>query len=143
MQHQNPSLYEMITQRISGDLDLQQVNGNDQVILSVLDNLRRILNCRAGALNHLPDYGLPDMSHIPHGMPGSAHSLITTMRLVLLKYEPRLESVAITLLPQQAPGQLEYVMETQIKRMGPLTFGTTVTSGGKFLVRHLRHHMTL
>jgi len=43
-----------------GDLDLQQVSEENQVILSVLDNMQRILNCRAGTLAHLPDYGLPD-----------------------------------------------------------------------------------
>ncbi len=60
--HNTPSLYEMLTGNFSGGLDLHQVSEQNQVILSVLDNMQRVLNCRAGTLAHLPDYGLPDMT---------------------------------------------------------------------------------
>jgi type VI secretion system protein len=60
----------MLTGNFTGGLDLHQVNEQNQVILSVLDNMQRILNCRAGTLAHLPDYGLPDMTKILQGMPG-------------------------------------------------------------------------
>ncbi len=58
----SPSLYEQLLGNFTGGLDLHQVSDENQVILSVLDNMQRILNCRAGTLSHLPDYGLPDMS---------------------------------------------------------------------------------
>lgn len=45
--HNTPSLYEMLTGNFTGGLDLHQVNEQNQVILSVLDNMQRILNCRA------------------------------------------------------------------------------------------------
>ncbi len=143
MRHQTPSLYEMLMQSFSGEMELRQVSGNDQVILSVLDNLQRILNCRAGVLDHLPDYGLPDMSQILQGITGSAHGLMTAMTAVLLKYEPRLAGVAITLVPQRRPGQLEYIMEAELKGIGRFTFGTTFTSEGRILVRHLRQQRYL
>ncbi len=143
MPHQNPSLYEMMMHNFSGEMELHRISGSDQVILSVLDNLQRILNCRAGTLSHLPDYGLPDMSQILQGMPGSAYSLITTMTLVLLKYEPRLEGVAIRLLPQSLPGQLEYSIEAELKGIGLITFGTAFSAQGKMLVRHLRQQRFL
>ena len=59
-----PSLYELLLQNFAGELDLHQVAEEDQLTLSVLDNLQRILNSLAGTLSHLPDYGLPDMSLI-------------------------------------------------------------------------------
>jgi hypothetical protein len=37
------------------------------------------------------DYGLPDMTKILQGMPGTAHELMGTLSAVLLKYEPRLK----------------------------------------------------
>lgn len=64
-----PSLYEMLLGNFAGGLDLHNVSEENEVILSVLDNMQRILNCRAGTLTHLPDYGLPDMSKILQGMP--------------------------------------------------------------------------
>lgn len=36
------------------DLPLEVVNEEDQVILSVLDNIQRILNARAGTISHIP-----------------------------------------------------------------------------------------
>lgn len=80
---------------------MQAVSENTQVILSGLDNMQRILNTRAGSLKHLPDYGLPDMTKILRGMPGTAHQLIGTLSQVLLKYEPRLKGIQVTM---QEPG---------------------------------------
>ncbi len=47
-----PSLYEMLTFSFSGELPLEQVSERDQLILSVMDNMQRIINCRAGTLAH-------------------------------------------------------------------------------------------
>jgi len=135
---QNPSLYELLLQNFTGELDLHQVREEDQVLLSVLDNLQRILNCRAGTLSHLPDYGLPDMSQILHGMPGSAHGLMGTMTHMLLKYEPRLAAVDIELLPQVLPGHLEYTVAVELHDGMRATFGTTLAPEGRVLVRHLK-----
>ena len=48
--HNAPSLYEMLTGNFTGGLNLSQVSEENQVILSVLDNMQRVLNCRAGTL---------------------------------------------------------------------------------------------
>lgn len=135
---QNPSLYELLLQNFTGELDLHRVREEDQVILSVLDNLQRILNCRAGTLSHLPDYGLPDMSQILQGLPGTAHGLMDTMTRTLLKHEPRLDAVSIELLPQTQPGHLEYALKVKLKDGARATFGTTLAPEGKVLVRHLK-----
>ncbi len=82
--HNSPSLYETLLGNFAGGLDLHQVNEQNQVILSVLDNMQRILNARQGTLSHLPDYGLPDMSKILQGLPGTAHQLMNTLSGVLL-----------------------------------------------------------
>ncbi len=134
----NPSLYEMLLQNFDGELDLYRVGEEDQHTLSVLDNLQRILNSRAGTLSHLPDYGLPDMGLILQGLPGSAHGLMRTMADTLLKYEPRLAAVNIELLPQALPGHLEYALDVQLKGGEQVTFGTTLAPEGKVLVRHLK-----
>lgn len=138
MGEQNPSLYELLLQNFEGELDLHRVREEDQLILSVLDNLQRILNSRAGTLAHLPDYGLPDMSHILQGLPGTAHGLIETMRATLLKYEPRLAAVQIDLLPQTRPGHLEYALDVALRGGTRATFGTTLAPEGKVLLRHLK-----
>ncbi|MCP1446051.1 type VI secretion system protein [Pseudomonas sp. GGS8] len=134
----NPSLYEMLLQNFNGELELYRVSEEDQHALSVLDNLQRILNSRAGTLSHLPDYGLPDMGLILQGLPATAHGLMGTMVDTLLKYEPRLAAVSVELLPQVQPGHLEYALDMRLKGGARVTFGTTVGPEGKVLVRHLK-----
>ena len=138
-----PSLYEMLLGNFAGGLELHQVSEENQVVLSVLDNMQRILNCRAGTLSHLPDYGLPDMSKILQGMPGTAHSLLTTLSATLLKYEPRLQRIAVVMLDQHAPGELRYAIDAELKDIGLVRYGTEFMPEGRVLIRHLKRQQYL
>ncbi|EHN8843592.1 type VI secretion system baseplate subunit TssE [Enterobacter hormaechei] len=141
--HNAPSLYEMLSGNFSGGLSLNQVSEQNQVILSVLDNMQRILNCRAGTLAHLPDYGLPDMTKILQGMPGTAHQLITTLSAVLLKYEPRLSRVNVVMQEQMQPGELRYAIDAELKGVGLVRYGTEFMPEGRVLIRHLKQQQYL
>lgn len=136
--HNAPSLYETLYGNFTGDLDLSLVSEENQVILSVLDNMQHILNCRAGTLAHLPDYGLPDMTKILQGMPGTAHELMGTLSAVLLKYEPRLKSIRVILLDQTVPGELRYAIDAELKGVGLVRYGTAFMPEGRVLIRHLK-----
>lgn len=133
-----PSLYEMLTSNFTGGLDLHNVSEENQVIMSVLDNMQRILNARQGALSHLPDYGLPDMTKILQGMPGTAHELMGTLSAVLLKYEPRLKSITVVMMDQEIPGELRYAIDAELKGIGLVRYGTAFMPEGRVLIRHLR-----
>lgn len=141
--HNTPSLYEMLSGNFSGDLSLNQVSEQNQVILSVLDNMQRILNCRAGTLAHLPDYGLPDMTKILQGMPGTAHQLITTLSAILLKYEPRLSRINVVMQEQIQPGELRYAIDAELKGVGLVRYGTEFMPEGRVLIRHLKQQQYL
>ena len=67
--HFQPSLYELLKGGFAGGLELHQISDRDLVILSVLDNMQRILNTRAGSLAHMPDFGLVryDTDFMPEG----------------------------------------------------------------------------
>ncbi|XTZ36954.1 type VI secretion system baseplate subunit TssE [Salmonella enterica] len=138
MNSKSPSLYEILTGSFSGELPLSAVSEEEQVILSVLDNIQRILNSRTGAVSHLPDYGLPDMTKILQGMPGTAHQLIEKLSKVLLKYEPRLQSINVSLQEQEVPGELRYTIDAQLKDVGLVRYGTEFMPEGKVLLRHLK-----
>ncbi|MBU5601282.1 type VI secretion system baseplate subunit TssE, partial [Citrobacter sp. S55_ASV_140] len=103
-----------------------------------LDNMQRILNTRAGSLKHLPDYGLPDMTKILQGMPGTAHQLISILSQVLLKYEPRLKGIQVTMQEQEAPGHLRYAIDAELQDLGIVRYGTDFTPEGRVLIRHLK-----
>ncbi|QCT86747.1 type VI secretion system baseplate subunit TssE [Escherichia sp. E4742] len=133
-----PSLYETLFGNFTGGLDLNQVSEQNQIILSVLDNMQRILNSRAGTLAHLPDYGLPDMTKILQGMPGTAHEMMGTLSTVLLKYEPRLKKITVVLLEQVVPGELCYAIDAELKDVGLVRYGTEFMPEGRVLLRHLK-----
>lgn len=143
MPRNSPSLCEMLYGNFVGDLDLQQVSEENQVILSVLDNMQRILNCRAGTLAHLPDYGLPDMTKTLQGMPGTAHQLLKTFSDVLLKYEPRLKNINVILLDQHIPGELRYAIDAELNGVGLVRYGTEFMPEGRVLLRHLKQQQYL
>ncbi|WP_314418764.1 type VI secretion system baseplate subunit TssE [Pseudescherichia vulneris] len=136
--HNAPSLYDILYGNFTGDLDLNQVSEQNQTILSVLDNMQRILNCRAGTLAHLPDYGLPDMTKILQGMPGTAHQLMGTLSAVLLNYEPRLKKIEVVLLDQTIPGELRYAIDAELIGVGLVRYGTEFMPEGRVLIRHLK-----
>ncbi|NHB94096.1 type VI secretion system baseplate subunit TssE [Photorhabdus cinerea] len=138
MKQMRPSLYEMLTLNFNEDLDINQVSKQEQVILSVLNNMQRILNCRAGSLTHLPDYGLPDLNTILQELPASSQRLIATIEHTLLAYEPRLKQVNVTLLPQLEPAHLRYDINAELKGVGLVRFSTEFVPEGKVLIRHLR-----
>lgn len=138
-----PSLYETLYGNFTGGLDLHQVSEQNQVILSVLDNMQRILNCRAGTLAHLPDYGLPDMTKILQGMPGTAHELMGALSAVLLRYEPRLRKIAVVLLEQNIPGELRYAIDAELNGIGLVRYGTEFMPEGRVLLRHLKQQQYL
>ena len=143
MLYTTPSLYEILYGNFSGGLELHQVSEENQVILSVLDNMQRILNARAGALAHLPDYGLPDMTKILQGMPGTAHQLMSMLSDVLLKYEPRLKRVTVAMLDQTIPGELRYAIDAELKGIGLVRYGTDFMPEGRVLLRHLKQQQYL
>lgn len=138
-----PSLYETLFGNFAGGLELHQVSEENQAILSVLDNMQRIINCRAGTLAHLPDYGLADMTKILQGMPGTAHQLISTLSAVLLKYEPRLRKITVVMLEQTRPGELRYAIDAELKGVGLVRYGTEFMPEGKILIRHMKQQQYL
>lgn len=138
-----PSLYDILYGNFEGDLELDAVSEENQVILSVLDNMQRILNSRTEALAHLPDYGLPDMTRILQGMPGTAHQLMHTLSGVLLKYEPRLKRIDVVLLEQSMPGELRYAIDAELKEGGLVRFGTEFMPEGRVMIRHMKQQQYL
>lgn len=133
-----PSLYEILYGNFTSGLELHQLSEENQVVMSVLDNMQRILNARAGSLAHLPNYGLPDMAKILQGMPGSSHLLMGVLSTLLLKYEPRLKNVEVVILEQIQPGELRYAIDAELKDVGRVRYGTEFLPEGKILLQHLK-----
>ena len=132
-----PSLYDMLLGHIDGEA-LEDHDDNTLEILSVQANIRRILNTRAGALKHVPDYGLPDLTEVYKNLPASVHDLRNQMEGALLKFEPRLSSVGIEINDNRDPGLLvSFTMVCQLKKAGLVRFGTYFEPPGRMRVERI------
>ncbi|MBK5142210.1 type VI secretion system baseplate subunit TssE [Budviciaceae bacterium BWR-B9] len=132
-----PSLYESLMGNFKSGIAVDEVNEQTQTILSVMDNIQRILNSRAGAIKYLPDYGLPDLSLIYQELPSSAHSLMRAIQHTLLMYEPRLYAVELTLEPGGKDMILSYTLTCHLKEIGLVRFGTYFMPEGRAILRRL------
>ena len=61
-----------------------------------------------------------------------------TLSAVLLKYEPRLKKITVVLLEQHVPGELRYAIDTELKGIGLVRYGTEFMPEGRVLIRHLK-----
>ena len=126
-----PSLYDMLLGHIGGE-PLDRHDDRTLECLSVQQNVQRILNTRAGALKHLPDYGLPDLTNIYKALPASAHQLRDQMEATLLKYEPRIRSIDVAILENDDPGVLvSFEMTCHLRKAGLVRFGTYFEAPGR------------
>ena len=71
------------------------VGGGTDPVRSVVSHLGYLFNSRRGALPHLPDYGLPDVSEIYRDLPDSIDPLSSELRRIIERYEPRLARVRV------------------------------------------------
>jgi type VI secretion system protein len=98
---------------------------------SIQDHLTRIFNSRRGALTHLPDYGLPDLTSVYQELPYSIEALACAVRLCVERYEPRIKHVRV--VPQAARNG-EHVIRMLITGVigadEPLRLQTYFMSGG-------------
>lgn len=133
------ALYEKLTGCFTDGQPLEALPDSLQLVRSVLDNIQRILNSRSGALKHLPDYGIPDLSMVYKNLPSSAQDLRTHMRKTLLKYEPRLTELNIHLSESQDNMMiLCYQLDCSIEKIGSVVIDTYFMPEGVVNVKKAR-----
>lgn len=125
------SLYDSLFGFFQSGSVVNETDEKMQTIISVMDNIERILNSRAGAVKHLPDFGLPDMSMIYQALPTSAYELMRAMQHTLIKYEPRLSAVNISLQKSDDSMVLSYELTCHFKEGGLVKYGTFFMPDGR------------
>lgn len=133
------SLYDILYGYFESGIPIDDVAENEQTIISVMDNIERILNSRSGAIKHMPDYGLPDMSTIFQALPSSAYILMRAIEQTLLTYEPRISSVDINFEEKNNDTMvLAYELICHLKEGGLVKYGTYFMPDGKAFLKYTR-----
>lgn len=62
---------------------------------SIIENLRMVLSTRQGSVQHLPDFGMPDILQLYFESGNSIDPVKKEIQNVILKYEPRVCDVQV------------------------------------------------
>jgi len=89
------ALYDVILGRYQDGGELSEFPSEDDHMKSIHDHLIRLLNARQGVLQHMPDYGLPDLDQMYQELPYSEQDIAFSVKKVIEKYEPRLVNVRV------------------------------------------------
>lgn len=105
------SLFERLT------LGQEEAVPNEDV--SIRNNLSRILGMHQGAVQALPDCGLPDFNDLRMSRSELQMALCTAIEHNILCYEPRLCKPSVTSLPQSADAPFTMFFSIQATKVGP------------------------
>ncbi|AWM79166.1 type VI secretion system baseplate subunit TssE [Gammaproteobacteria bacterium ESL0073] len=113
----------------------KQFDDEAAITLSVANHLAKMLSTRAGSVQTLPDYGLPDLNDLNLSLHDSLQqSRIAIERFVEL-YEPRLSEVRVVTLPRtHDPLNLSFSIEGMIEVDGikrEVSFGASLNGSGQ------------
>lgn len=102
---------------------------------SILKNLERILNSRAGMSPACDGYGIPDLTQIVNGVPERARDIERALEQCIRQYEPRLTHVEVEHVPD-AHGPMTACFKVRAaastgKSAEDLWFETVVVSSGR------------
>ena len=110
------------------------------LVESVKSNLQQMLNVREGSVSSLPDYGMPDFNDLIYEFPDAIYQLQVAIRRFLLRYEPRIEDVLVSYVPDSTqPLQLRYRVDVSLKYapmdVSAFQFETVITGSGQAFVK--------
>jgi type VI secretion system protein len=94
--------YGSLFERLGGDAD-KRVGWNREVsaMASVAAHLAKMLSTRAGSVQTLSDYGLPDLNDMRLSLHDSLSQARKAIERFIEAYEPRLSKVRVISLPRE------------------------------------------
>ena len=105
------------------------------VTLSVADHLAKMLSTRAGSVQTLPDYGLPDLNDLSLSLHDALQQSRTEIERFVEAYEPRLSEVRVVFLPRaNDPLNLLFSLEGMINVGGikrEVSFSASLNGSGQ------------
>jgi type VI secretion system protein len=98
------SLYDILVGQFSSEsknpddfdpFQFENLSEEQKLRNSIIENLRMVLSARQGSVQHLPDFGMPDILKLYFDSGNSIDPVKKEIRDVILKYEPRIGEVQV------------------------------------------------
>lgn len=131
--------YGSLFERLGGDTAERVVlDAESAAMASVAAHLSKMLSTRAGSVQTLPDYGLPDLNDMRLSLHDALQQARSAIERFIEAYEPRLNGVRVFALPRgNDPLTLRFGIDGvldlgQIKRK--VTFNAHLGGSGKVSV---------
>ena len=95
------SAYGSLFERLAGDVDKRRgLSPLASAQASVAAHLAKMLSTRAGSVQTLPDYGLPDLNDMRLSLHDALSQARVAIEVFIERYEPRLSQVRVSALPR-------------------------------------------
>ncbi|MBD9483261.1 type VI secretion system baseplate subunit TssE [Pseudomonas sp. PDM14] len=132
--------YGSLFERLAGDAGLRAGHGHEvAVTASVAVHLAKMLSTRAGSVQTLPDYGLPDLNDMRLSLHDALQQARLEIERFIERYEPRLRQVRVISLPrEQDPLSLNFAVEALLQVDGikrQVSFAAQLDGSGQVKVR--------
>jgi type VI secretion system protein len=122
-------LYDILRGKYYDGQIIETVPEDEQRLRSVMSNLRRLFNARQDSIDHIPDYGLPDLNGIYRERASRIEELRRSIEEIVRKYEPRLSNISVNFQPTDAEFmRLVFNMKAKLDKKHIVRFQTTFSS---------------
>lgn len=134
------TVYGSLFERLGGKtLAREKLSREDCAMDSVAAHLAKMLSTRAGSVQTLPDYGLPDLNNMSLSLHESLTQAGTAIEDFVNAYEPRLADVKVHSLPNENdPLRLAFTIEGLLEVNGikrRVSFSARLSGNGQVTVK--------
>jgi len=131
--------YGSLLERLSGsDRSRSGLPGAEAASASVMAQLARMLSTRAGSVQMLPDYGLPELNDMRLTLHDTRQQARAAIERFISRYEPRLREVRVSCLHDASdPLRLAFIINARLnlpELRQPVTFSVQLDGQGKAAV---------
>lgn len=128
--------YGSLFERLNATSGLRtDTSADSSIMASVAGHLAKMLSTRAGSVQTLPDYGLPDLNDMHLSLHDSLTQARGAIERFIEAYEPRLSDVRVTSLPSnQNPLSLNFRIDGLLEIEGkkrPIHFSASLNGSGQ------------
>ena len=131
--------YGSLFERLAGDADKRKGIGHEEcIVASVAAHLAKMLSTRAGSVQTLPSYGLPDLNDMRLSLHDSLTQAQKAIEIFISSYEPRLRNVQVTPIPGEDPFRLFFAIEGLLEIAGikrHVRFSAALDASGSVTVK--------
>jgi type VI secretion system protein len=131
--------YGSLFERLGGDANKRLGWSRERAtMVSVAAHLSKMLSTRAGSVQTLPDYGLPDLNNMRLSLHDSLSQARRAIERFIEAYEPRLNNVKVISLPHEYDQlRLSFRIEGLLEIGGlkrPVSFAARLEGSGLVMV---------